>query len=198
LAYYVSNIRLVKDDGTETALKDVIWVNYDNNSTSLAGADPTSNGTYFSFAIPSGGYKSLRFRLGLPNGMDGIHAKASTDYDNSSPLSYNRGAVWTMDNTYRIVSINGTVYDQIFGNTALEYHLRTDTVYHEFEFPGEINVPNGGSANINMNLDVARIFSNGSNGINIYKDNFSDAEPKQLPLAIRVKNNFVVAMSRQQ
>ena len=197
LAYYISNIRLVKDDGGEVALKDVVWVNYDNNSYSLQGADPTSNGTYFSFAVPSGSYKALRCRLGLPNGLDGAKAKAATDYPNSSPLSDARGANWAMDNTYRIITMSGVVKDQTNGDVGMEYHLRTDSVYHEFEFPGEINVASGGDTRLELNLDVARIFSNGVNSIDIYKDHISDTDPGQVNLAVRVKNNFVTALTRK-
>jgi hypothetical protein len=185
----------------------VALVNFDPSKT--PDADPASTGTHFVFTIPADQYKALRFGVGVPANLDGPNAKQSVTYEFGHPLSVSQGMVWTMDNTYRYIVLEGRGYklpaQSARDTVPFQYHLRVDpdkkpALYQEVEFSDEFKGDNGSSRTKTISLDMNRVFyaPDGSNTINVTENNATDmtGDP-QIQLGLRIADNFRKALSIQ-
>ena len=206
LLFYVGNARLVKSDGTEDSLKKVLLVNFDDNiNTDDPTHDPATVGTSFSFSIPGGTYKAIRFGIGVPASLNG-HSKTgkfSTDYPSGDPLGYYRGTYWSSWDNYRTEIIEGKV-DSSKSNASTPtspfgYHTGFDSLYREIEFTDNFSLDKGQSHTITIDLDVNKIFYNSSYQTNLITEastNMSGTLSEALT-AQKIANSVILALSKK-
>ncbi len=153
LSFFISDIRLVDENNTETSIGSTDLIKFTNNhSTSTSSKKETiSIGD-----VPSGTYKKIKFGIGLPADLN---AKNPADYENSNPLS-NTEYYWDWRATYIFSAIEGTL-DTLQDGTVdvfLTYHSGSDAMYKEVEFDTNIIVNDDATTIINFELDAKKIF----------------------------------------
>lgn len=156
MKFYLSNIRLLKTDGTYHDLSDIEFFTATDNQLSQ------------SYIVPVGLYEGVEYSWGVPAELD---SPDDPDFDISiypagHPLNEDNGMYWSWAAGYRYMVIDGR-YDTDANSTdplieTFSYHpgrqilYRTVTVEQELNYDGEV------TRNININLDMNKIFSNGT------------------------------------
>ncbi len=210
LTFYAGNPRLVKTDGTEVSLKDIILVNFDDNiNKDDPTHDPATVGTSFSFTTTAGTYTALRFTLGVPKNLEPAQTgKADVDYPVGSPLGFNRGMYWDMSATsygvYRIAIITGDVDTAKVPSTPTDpfsYHTGYDSLNREVAFTDNFSIDKGQSHDITILLDADKIFNNSSYTTNLQTENYTHMSQGNIPeglLGVKIMNSMVLALSKKQ
>lgn len=176
LLFYVSDLRLVKDDGTEVELSDVLYYNIASPDTIIA-------------TIPTGNYTAIAFGLGLDS------LKNATDPATiapPNPLSYAIAPYWGWASKYIFAKLEGFVTADATAtpNIPFLFHTGTDALYREVNIPRNIEIGKD-AADISIIIDLDKLFSTPqtidliNNGYTQTVDGFEDAE--------RLVNNFAVA-----
>lgn len=93
---YLSNVALVRPDGTELPLPGLVLAEFKNGS-------PTQNVRVFSADAPEGTYRGLRFDVGVPRDLN--HLDASTQ---QAPLGVDSGMYWAWNPGYVFSRLEGT------------------------------------------------------------------------------------------
>ena len=209
LTFYAGNPRLVKTDGTEVSLKDIILVNFDDSiNKDDPTHDPSTVGTSFSFTAAAGTYTALRFGLGVPKALEPAQTgKADVDYPVGSPLGFNRGMYWDMNATglgiYRFAIITGdvdTAKTPSTPNDPFSYHTGYDSLYREVAFTDNFSISNGQSHDITILLDADKIFYNSSYTTNLQTENYTHMSQGNLMeglLGVKIMNSMVIALSKK-
>lgn len=153
---YVSNVSLVKADGSEQPVPGL-------NLVSIKAGESFQNIVLFKGDAPAGDYKGLRFSIGVPreiNHMDATLAKA--------PLSVDDGMFWAWNGGY--------VFSNFTGKTELNgaampvaLHYGEDKNYSTISFAdlqkNSVNLAvKDQGLSIPLNLDVAKFVGTGQNG----------------------------------
>lgn len=122
LRFYVSDVRAVKEDGSELAIKDAILFDFDQAARLTHGT-----GIFYAMELPTGKYKGLRFRLGLPTNLN--HADANS-YDIGHPLNRARGMYWNTSDGYVFLQIAGASDSVLTGSyaTPVSYQIGLDNL----------------------------------------------------------------------
>ena len=210
LMFYAGNPRLVKTDGTEVSLKDIILVNFDDSiNKDDPTHDPATVGTSFSFTTTAGNYTGLRFTLGVPKNLEPSQTgKADVDYPIGSPLGFRRGMYWDMSTTtygiYRIAIITGDVDTAKVPSTPTDpfsYHTGYDSLNREVAFTDNFSIGNNQSHDITILLDADKIFYNSSYTTNLQTENYTHMDvshPEEGLLGVKIMNSMVLALSKKQ
>ncbi len=121
LVYYVSNVKLVRVDGSawaETASYHLLRV---------AGA-PADNPVIALTAVPAGTYTAVEFSIG-------VDSVANHHGDQLGALSPNEGMIWNWSTGYKFWVMEGSFLPA--GNTAqgFLYHIGADPLYRTVRLP---------------------------------------------------------------
>jgi hypothetical protein len=101
LKTYVSNLRLLKADGSEVLVKDVALLDLAQTGKTDHGA-----GMYFTVSAPVGDYVGIKYLIGIP---DSLNFNDPTPYANTHPLSVTQEMHWSWNTGYIFVRMEGTV-----------------------------------------------------------------------------------------
>jgi hypothetical protein len=205
LLFYTGNPRLVKTDGSEVGLSDILLINMDDNiNKNDATHDPALVGTTFNFTIPAGTYKAIRFGLGVPKSLEYSQTnKLASEYPSGHPLGFNRGTFWDWLNLYRYTMIEGRVDTSKTPSTPTSiftYHTGYDSLYREVEFSDNFSIDKGGSHSININLDVNKLLFNTATPVDLTGEsstNMDAGNARQGRIGVKIMNNFVLALSKE-
>lgn len=179
LKFYVSNVRLVRADNVESPLVDVAYFDWADN-----------NWKKFSGNADAGTYKGIKFFVGLSPQQN---ATNPDDFKDDHPLGPKDDMYWEWLK-HRFVNLEGRAdtlgNNFLGGSTGLVYHIGRDTCYREVVLTApEFTVQNTGKKNLQLNLDLLKIFS-GANAIDMYQQPGTQSEDGDLPIAIKFADKF--------
>ncbi|WP_424950856.1 MbnP family protein [Deinococcus sp.] len=153
---YISNVALVKADGTEVALPGL-------NLIRLDGKGPFQNILAFKGDAPAGEYRGIRFDVGVPRALN--HVDASTQKD---PLGMDVGMFWAWNPGYIFSRYEGKA---TIGNQTTDVYLhmgddkrRLSVNLADVMKPGTAISVGAAGKTVNVNLDASRMVSGGLNG----------------------------------
>ena len=191
LAFYLSNLYLIKNDGTEVLAKDVSFLEFENNHS----VSSQSGELIIAENIPEGNYKGIKFAIGVDST---INNEDPAIYASEHPLSITNNAHWTWNSGYIFVKFEGKIDSLPNGNEDLSqillYHLGTNPLYREVSFDHNFTVVAGNEFVYQLQLDIDRIFFSESDTLDARHDNDTQTLDN-FDLAERVTNLFVNAIS---
>lgn len=151
---YVSNVALVKNDGTEVPIQGLNLAVLNKN---------TEHTDIFKGDAPIGNYRGLRFDIGVPrelNHKDATRAK--------SPLSIEDGMFWAWNSGYIFLSLKGKT--AVVDNTSKDVALHVGGDNHritvnlaDLQKPKSLKVTDKG-AKVPVVFNLAALLSMGVNG----------------------------------
>jgi len=198
---YVSEIFLIKADGTEEELSEI-------NLFDIAEGGPAKRVKHGFTAykvyqdVPPGSYKGIKFGIGVPDRLNDNPA----DYGIDHPLSIGNQMYWSWRAGYRFISIEGKVdSSQAMDGAQLAqsfgYHIGKDSVnspnvvYQTLVFDGPddaFTVVENEEAHIEFDLDINQIFNSDADKIDLVEEGISHSVPgEQFELSLRVTKNLV-------
>ncbi|MGB1205878.1 MAG: MbnP family protein [Chitinophagales bacterium] len=177
--FYVSNIKLIDANGTETLLSKVDL--YDLNCTK-----PITN------QIPVGTYTAVKIGLGL---NETLNASDPTLFEPGHPLSYvNSEHYWSWATRYIFLMVEGKIGT---ANGSLDdiflYHLGKDDLYEEVVLERNTTVTADEVTNIDVIIDVDKLFYNENTSVDMMTDNVSHTNDS-FELASEIYSNFAKAV----
>ncbi|MFM2207816.1 MAG: hypothetical protein RL213_1791 [Bacteroidota bacterium] len=153
LKYYVSNITLVKDNGTLHNLKNYDLVDEELPESKIIGGNE----------IPVGRYSSLRFYVG-------VDSTRNNSLDQSGDLDPSYGMFWPWNTGYIFFKHEGFYMDTTGALQALLFHYGTDLSLVSVEIPVELNIT-GGSKTVDIAFDLQSLYDS-PNIIDFNVDNY--------------------------
>lgn len=175
-AFYLSKVKLIKSDGTEHQISEVLWYNLGNPET-------------VKIMLPEGDYTALQFSIGLDEIMN---ASDPATFSEEHPLSYSQNNYWTWASKYIFAKLEGRCDNNPDGasyESAFSYHLGLDTLYREKTVSRKINISNSEIVNLDLKVNVKKIFEN----IDIVTDKQTHST-SNFELAEQIMNNFMDAI----
>lgn len=118
--FFLSDVRLVSDNGTEVDLFDYIQVDFESSPGGVS---------FLAKDIPSQNYETIRFGLGLNEEQNKTEP---IDYSSDDPLN-NSGYYWSAWDSYIFSKTEGRVDDNGDGNVSEGwiFHTGKDELYRE-------------------------------------------------------------------
>lgn len=184
LQYYVSNIRLKKEDGTEHAIDGIYAISKGSDLLELDLED-----------IPAGHYHGIKFYVGIDSVTN--HSDPST-YDASSALAFQTPSMhWSWNSGYIFMRLEGKVDTTAAGggtaSTDFLMHLGTDNFLSDIELTSHFNAGENEHPSITINMDAEELIS-GSIDFTDAND-LSTKTMNNMPLAMKLKANIANAFS---
>ncbi len=151
---YLSDIELVKSDGSTFLLTDVAEVDFfpDNATTEEALLQSVSVEN-----VPVGDYKAIRFGIGVKPDLNGKQPK---DFANGHPLS-KETEYWPSWKSWIFTKIEGQADANNNGemDVFMQYHTGSDAVYKTFTIEKPISVNDTGGS-VGITFDLRKVFLN--------------------------------------
>lgn len=198
---YVSDISLVKEDGSEVLLSEIELFDIANGGSTLRLAH--GGNAYKTFEdVESGDYKGVKFGIGV---VDRLNTEPA-DYAVTHPLSVNKGMYWAWRTGYKHMAIEGMVDDSPDKNGSvlnkeILYHTGKDSlnspnaIYRAVEFVDlehAFTVETGKELQYIIELDINRMFYNEKDTINMIEEHITHSVPGEgFDLAKRITDNLV-------
>ena len=186
LKFYVSHVKLIKADNSEVEIKDAAFLDYSDR-----------NWKSFTAKADAGTYKGIKFSVGLDASQN------QTDPDNYSgnePLGPKDDMYWDWLK-HRFIVLEGTA-DTLGngfngGTKGLGYHVGTDVCYRTITLMGQNNftVENDASKQINLNLDLLKIFKGSPDVIDMFQQPATQSEVGDIDIAEKFANLFATAFT---
>lgn len=185
--YYVSNIRLIKSDGSEQLIEDKYFLVSPSMSECNLGN------------VPTGDYQGLKFNVGIDSVKN---HEDPTVYPAGNPLAIQSpGMHWNWNSGYIFIMVEGTC-DTTIANTDMlslgQYskgmflHIGMDKNYKEVDLStSSFSVSATAEASINIKADLDTFF----NGIDLKTDNQThtmDNMPLAMKAVANIPNMFTV------
>lgn len=148
---YLSQIRLVRVDGSEVMLKDFTLADFERDIT-------------LTFNVPVGNYVGLKMGLGVPEAYNKDVDPAQ--YPSSHPLSVagSQGMFWYWNTGYIFTKFEGKI--DTTGTPDAElldsflFHIGDDPYYRELNFTDrDIRITSSGEAALQLNIFVDQILA---------------------------------------
>ncbi len=182
---YLSDIELIKSDGSAHRLAEVEFINFtpDNASSDLS-ATPAI--TYKN--VPEGDYTGLRIGYGV---KPSLNAKRPVDFEGSHPLA-KEGEYWGGWESYIFTKIEGKADSDKNGpyDISLLYHCGSDAVYKVYEFDVPIQV-HAGHPGVSVDFDLKKIFTQGDGShYDIVTNFYTSSNPADVTVAQALMHNF--------
>ncbi len=174
--YYISNIVLIKNDGSQLPLTGkVILVNPATNEYELS-------------QVPVGSYKGFTFMLGLDSAAN--HSDPTT-YPASNPLSIQSpGIHWDWNSGYIFMKVEGNVDTTLAANGPLDfqyfYHIGMDDFRRTIDFStSAFTVVSGSNYEIGIEFDLLEMLNN----VDMRTENETHTM-NNMPLAMKIADNW--------
>ena len=190
---YLSDIELLKSDGTSHRLTEIEFINFtpDNASSDLS-ATPAITYT----DVPEGDYTGLRIGYGVKGSLN---AQNPADYKTGHPLA-REDEYWSGWDSYIFNKIEGKADSENNGSLdiALLYHCGSDAVYKVFEFAEPIHVHAGDNA-LAVNFDLEQVFRmDDGTYYDIVTNFYTSNNPDDVTVAQVLTHNFEKATTVTQ
>jgi len=182
LRFYISNIVLIKEDGTEYPI---------SNKVLLAGIEKEEHALG---EVPVGRYKGFKFMLGLDSATN--HSDPST-YEAGNPLAMQTPTMhWDWNSGYLFLKADGRVDTSSGGNLSPNcdffYHIGQDVLVRQISFlETSFEVLSDGEKYIHLNFDFFKVLQN----VDLRSEIFTHSMGSNMPLAIEMADNYQMAFS---
>lgn len=179
--YYISNIVLIKSDGTELPISGKVFL-----------VSPLTK-NYSLGKVPVGSYKGFRFIFGLDSLTN--HADPGT-YPADHPLAYQSNSIhWSWNSGYIFMKMEGKVDTTLAANGIPDkeyyYHIGTDMLRRTIDFSNKpFSVTSGSDKEILITCNALKILEN----VDMRTENASHTMGT-MPLATKIANNWLNAFS---
>lgn len=190
LKFYLSNITLIKNNGTEVLAKDVALINFENNHN-------TNNniGEIITLSIEPDNYVGVKFGFGVDNNKNN---EDPTTYAEGQPLSVYEGMHWSWNTGYIFYKLEGK-YDTILNATSgltksFFFHVGLNDLYTTKSFTKNFSLSAGDTSTLRFNIDMQKAFTTSSLNIDLRTENFTHTTG-QIPLAIKARDLFLEAIT---
>lgn len=170
---YLSDIHLVKDDGTEELLADVAWYNIGASELLLFSG------------VDVGSYSTIKMGLGL---NPTLNASDPTTFDVDHPLSGSQGNYWSWASKYIFVKLEGRFNEDAAATNytgAFVYHVGLDQFYREIEIPINLDLAGDDNKSLAFTIAMEDVFAD----VN-FAEEFTTHTMDDMPLAEKMMNNF--------
>lgn len=159
MQYYISDITLIYDGGTETLLEDY-WLLVN------AGDSEVLNVDLGNFALTNA--EAIRFSIGVGPAYNNEDPSV---YPMGHPLALHSPSMhWGWASGYRFIAFEGNAGPAL--NQIIELHGLGNSNYFATEIPLTNATASGGALTINLDADYARVLENMeiSTGVNVHGD----------------------------
>ncbi|MBL0049939.1 MAG: hypothetical protein IPP32_17790 [Bacteroidetes bacterium] len=179
--YYLSNIKLVKEDGSELALSGKVLL-----------AKPSQQ-DYDLGMVPVGNYKGLKFILGLDSATNHLDP---TTYATGNPLAIQTPSIhWSWSSGYIFFKVEGVCDTTAAANGPADcpffYHIGMDSFKRNMNFStSAFTVANGSDKEIAFVFDLLKVLQN----VDMRSEQQTHTMDNMM-LATKIANNFPGAMS---
>lgn len=162
LKYYISNIRLVNEQGQEIPFKTDANILGSEQGVFLYEYGKNES---FSGSIPANHYLKIRFDLGLDSVLNNLDPN---QFSAEHPLSRDKDMFWDMMK-YRFVVMEGNVDTAKLDlyNFPFSYHLGGKDFLRNIEMNIDWNVKSDQVTSLPIRIDLDKVFTDGSNKIDI-------------------------------
>jgi hypothetical protein len=141
LKYYVTNVVLIKDDGSEFKLNNYDLINaFDANYSKVNAVN-----------VPNGTYTSMKFYLGVDPSRN--HSGAQ-----DGDLDPKNNMIWTWSTGYIFFKHEGFYKDLSGTNTVIQFHLGTDAALSTVQIPISLSVA-GENKTMNIVFDLNKMYN---------------------------------------
>ena len=185
--FYISGIVFTANDGSSLALDTVAFIDFYENHL-----DSNTTGALLCVEIAEGNYSGLNFMIGVDSAHN--HSDPST-YSTDHPLSNYKGTHWDWNSGYRFVMIEGKMDTTINSSGTLShgfsYHIGFDTLARQKSFNTSFSLSAGSKHNINILVDLDKLFYQAGDTIDMINDNFTHSTGGQFSLAEKVADNLM-------
>jgi hypothetical protein len=155
MGFYLSHIKLVRTDNTEVEVDSAALFLFNNNKLTL------------NLNAPVGGYKGIKFGVGLDSAQNKISPSSRPSTD---PVFYDNTLYWDGNREHLFVQLEGRYGTSSSSVTSLcFYHIGFDSMYRAASVTRAFTVAEGQTLELNMLADVSTVF-NGTNAVNIATD----------------------------
>lgn len=153
--FYVSDVTLIKEDGTEHALSEVELISFkDIQDYAAAAAGVVTKAA----KVPPGNYKAVKMGIGIAPDLNGTQPG---DYKPGHPLTDN---YWSWALGYIFTKIEGNAdlngdgnYDE---NAKLTFHIGANSLYRVKTFNTNFSVETGEEVKLPFTLDLRKVLVN--------------------------------------
>jgi len=175
---YLSNITLLRADGSSKLIKDILLADVGDNVTGQ-----------FSLNIEPDEFTAIYFGYGL----DSIQNNSVPEsFAREHPLSSFNQMYWTMLK-YRFAILEGrsNLVDSLgsASDKLNAYHPGTDVLYRTNTFPLNLKIKTDGSKTIVLSLDLEKLF-NGSEKLDLMAEPQTHSEPVDFDIATKFMDNL--------
>lgn len=191
---YLSDLRLVRMDGTEEPLSDTELFDFVKE---YGGKTTHGEGAYRQYAVPPGNYKGLRFGIGVPQNRNHLDPN---QYADSHLLSTKQGMHWSTGSGYLFLKLEGSMDSTRSQkgslNHGFQYHTGLDTLYRTMDYTLDehnFTVEANGELQFVFDLDINRLFYNSTDTINMVTQNITHVTPvgsAAFQLSEKITNNL--------
>jgi hypothetical protein len=176
LRYYISNIVLIKSDGSELPLTGKVIL-----------ANPSTH-EYELGEVPVASYKGFKFLVGLDSATN--HSDPTT-YPSDNPLSIQSPSIhWSWNSGYIFMKIEGQVDTTLAANGPLDleyfYHIGIDNFKRTIDFStSAFTVVSGSDYEIGIEFDLLKALIN----VDMRTENETHTM-NNMPLAMKIADNW--------
>lgn len=189
LKFYLSNIILIKEDGSEVLAKDVAFVDFDNNHTSNS-----SNGESIILEVDEGKYKGIKMGFGVDRSKNNSDPSV---YKEDEPLSIYNGMHWSWNTGYIFMKLEGKFDSDTTANILSQdylFHTGLNELYTAATFNKNFQLKGDETKVLKFNIDANKMFHSDSKSINLSTESFTHTTGDK-PLAEKVRDLFILAIS---
>lgn len=149
---FLSDLILVKQDGSEQRLSDIEWVDF----TPDLAPDNKAVDVSFTYTVPAGDYTGIKLSYGV---RPDLNAKKPSDYAPEHPL-YRENEYWSGWGSYIFTKVQGLYDLDGVGDpeTTLTYHCGSDAVFRTSTMNAIIPVSNKSGA-LTVEFDLKKLFT---------------------------------------
>jgi len=158
LRFYLSNIKLLKADGSSVDLSEIELFDYEEG-------EMVKN-----YIVDTDTYTGIEYSWGVPQNLEGTE-QDPVNYESSHPLSIDNGMFWAWTIGYRYAMVEGR-YDIDATSTdalvnAFSWHPGKDVLFRTITEDLPFVIDGKGSPQISINLDLSKLFYNGTDFIDV-------------------------------
>ena len=198
---YVSDISLVKEDGSELMLSEIELFDIANGGSALRVAHGGNSYKVFK-DIEIGNYRGIKFGIGVADRLNTEPA----NYPVTHPLSVNKGMYWAWRTGYKFMAIEGMVdaspdMNGVELNKEILYHTGKDSInspnsiYRAVEFvelEHAFTIETDNELQYVIELDINRMFYNEKDTIDMVEEHITHSVPGEgFNLSKRITDNLV-------
>lgn len=184
LQYYISNVRLTKDDGTDYAIDGIYEISKGSDIVELDLEN-----------IPAGHYHGVKFYVGVDSTTN--HSDPTT-YDASSALAPQSPSMhWNWNSGYIFMILEGEVDTTAdasgTANTEFVMHLGMDNFLSDIALTSHFEVSSTAHPAVTINMDAEELIGGSIDFTSA--DDLSTHTMNNMPLANKLKANIANAFS---